>query len=80
MNGNVWEWVDSWNVVYGGSWRDGNDSYKFNTFKVISSNEKYDDVGFRIASGPELIYEDYGYGIEGGSWEDTRIEKANLLE
>ena len=73
MNGNVWEWVDSWNVVYGGSWRDGNDSYKFNTVKFISSNEKYDDVGFRIASGPELIYEDYGYGIEGGSWEDTRI-------
>ena len=73
MNGNVWEWVDSWNEVYGGSWRDGNDSYRFNTFKVISSNEKYDDVGFRIASGPELIYEDYGYGIEGCSWEDTRI-------
>lgn len=73
MNGNVWEWVDSWNVVYGGSWRDGNDSYKFNTYKVISSNEKYDDVGFRIAAGPELKYEDYGYKIEKGSWEDTRI-------
>ena len=37
------------------------------------ADEKYDDVGFRIAAGPELKYEDYGYGIEGGSWEDTRI-------
>lgn len=80
MNGNVWEWVDS-GGVYGGSWKDGNGSYKFNVYKYISPNEKYDDVGFRIASGPELIYERYGYEIHpDGSVVIHTDWKVNLEE
>lgn len=66
MNGNVWEWVwsSSYNDIYGGSWKDGRDAWKINTYAFINQNEILNDVGFRIVSGP--FYD------EGVTWSDHR--------
>lgn len=53
MNGNVWEWVQEyyWESVFGGSWKDGKDSWSTSTSKGCNPNTVHNDVGFRIVSG-----------------------------
>ena len=53
MNGNVWEWVQEhyWESVFGGSWKDGKDSWSTSTSKRCNPNTVHNDVGFRIVSG-----------------------------
>ena len=53
MNGNVWEWVQEyyWESVFGGSWKDGKDSWSTRTSKGCNPNTVHNDVGFRIVSG-----------------------------
>lgn len=53
MNGNVWEWVQEYyrESVFGGSWKDGKDSWSTSTSKGCNPNTVHNDVGFRIVSG-----------------------------
>lgn len=80
MNGNVWEWICEKRRAYGGSWKDGKDCWSPTTCDSFMENQGYDDVGFRVVSGPEFkpssynsLYTPLSDGIVFTSWGDEYI-------